>query len=582
MRIGIVTTWFERGAAYVSRQYRDLLQQYDHDVFIFARGGEWYAKGDAEWDDPNVTWATKNDKIWTQIDHREFSTWLEKNRPDAVLFNEQTWLPPVLWAKESGALALAYVDYYKEDTVSSFALYDGLICNTKRHLSVFTWHQNVLYLPWGTDLALFSPQSLDAVDNVGPVFFHSGGMNPYRKGTDMVLFSFAQLKGPARLVVHLQRGLREAFPSNFSGLQQLIQKNKNIAILEGDVSAPGLYHLGDVYVYPSRLDGIGLTQAEALGCGLPLIVPDNPPMNEFIAEENGITIPIEKLWCRADGYYWPQCEVSLQALTKGMQMFVDKFSLLPSFKRQARNYAEKHLNWNDRGPAFNDWLQKLVQKKGNSTKPVNPEGFHSSAYWEERYRRNGNSGVGSYDRLADFKAGVINDFVTKHEIREAAEMGCGDGNQLSLFTVDKYIGIDVSETIIERLRQKFMHDGSKTFYTTFEPVDKKVELVLSLDVLYHLTEESTFTEYMDRLFSLSSRYVIIYSTNFNDSDHERKAPHVRHRKFTKWIAENRRDWICVDFIKNIYSPDLKTKKTGPVSACDFYIYEYRPKNVVQE
>ena len=37
MHIGIVTTWFERGAAYVSRQYRDALAG-QHTVFIFARG----------------------------------------------------------------------------------------------------------------------------------------------------------------------------------------------------------------------------------------------------------------------------------------------------------------------------------------------------------------------------------------------------------------------------------------------------------------------------------------------------------------------------------------------------------------
>ena len=39
MNIGIVTTWFERGGAYVSRQYRDLLKN-DFNVFIYARGGE--------------------------------------------------------------------------------------------------------------------------------------------------------------------------------------------------------------------------------------------------------------------------------------------------------------------------------------------------------------------------------------------------------------------------------------------------------------------------------------------------------------------------------------------------------------
>ena len=33
MKVGIVTTWFERGAAYVSRQYAQLLEA-DHEVFI--------------------------------------------------------------------------------------------------------------------------------------------------------------------------------------------------------------------------------------------------------------------------------------------------------------------------------------------------------------------------------------------------------------------------------------------------------------------------------------------------------------------------------------------------------------------
>ena len=43
MNIGIVTTWFDRGAAQVSKQYMDVLQE-NNDVFIYARGGEKYAK----------------------------------------------------------------------------------------------------------------------------------------------------------------------------------------------------------------------------------------------------------------------------------------------------------------------------------------------------------------------------------------------------------------------------------------------------------------------------------------------------------------------------------------------------------
>jgi len=58
MNIGIVTTWFERGAAQVSHQYKEILGQ-DNEVFIYARGGEKYARNNPKWDTPDVTWGKK-------------------------------------------------------------------------------------------------------------------------------------------------------------------------------------------------------------------------------------------------------------------------------------------------------------------------------------------------------------------------------------------------------------------------------------------------------------------------------------------------------------------------------------------
>lgn len=48
---------------------------------------------------------------------------------------------------------------------------------------------------------------------------------------------------------------------------------------------------------------------------------------------------------------------------------------------------------------------------------------HSNQYWEDRYRRGGNSGGGSYGRLAAFKAEVPNDFVTSPTIASMVEFG---------------------------------------------------------------------------------------------------------------------------------------------------------------
>ena len=41
----------------------------------------------------------------------------------------------------------------------------------------------------------------------------------------------------------------------------------------------------------------------------------------------------------------------------------------------------------------------------------------SASYWELRYRNGGTSGAGSYGRLAEFKAEVLNEFVRVKGIR---------------------------------------------------------------------------------------------------------------------------------------------------------------------
>ena len=61
--------------------------------------------------------------------------------------------------------------------------------------------------------------------------------------------------------------------------------------------------------------------------------------------------------------------------------------------------------------------------------------MNTLSYWENRYKNNGNSGAGSYGRLAEFKADVINNFIAENKITSVIEFGCGDGNQLSLFVV---------------------------------------------------------------------------------------------------------------------------------------------------
>ena len=106
MNIGIVTTWFERGAAYVSKQFEDVLRK-DHNVFIYARAGEKYAKGDPNWDKENVYWSKKySGIITTYIYKKEFQSWIKKNNIELILFNEvkKVDIPTMKAIKKSGKL----------------------------------------------------------------------------------------------------------------------------------------------------------------------------------------------------------------------------------------------------------------------------------------------------------------------------------------------------------------------------------------------------------------------------------------------------------------------------------------------
>ena len=218
-------------------------------------------------------------------------------------------------------------------------------------------------------------------------------------------------------------------------------------------------------------------------------------------------------------------------------------------------------------PFFGGLARQLYWRiKANKTKPGYFPGSHE--YWEERYASGDNSGDGSYERLAEFKAEIINSFVERQGVESVIEFGCGDGNQLTLANYQGYLGLDVSETVISLCKQKFSSDKSKTFKVVREYEEEIAELSLSLDVIYHLIEDHIFEGYIQTLFKAASRYVIIYSSNFDDEGYD--GAHVKHRKFTKWIDQNVSGWKIMDHIPNRY-PYNGDYKSG--SSADFYIYE---------
>jgi SAM-dependent methyltransferase len=173
----------------------------------------------------------------------------------------------------------------------------------------------------------------------------------------------------------------------------------------------------------------------------------------------------------------------------------------------------------------------------------------SARYWERNYARGGTSGPGSYDALAEGKAAYLNDFVRTRGIGSVIEFGCGDGNQLSLADYPAYVGLDVSRSAIALCQRRFAGDPAKSFFLydgacfTDRAGLFTADLALSLDVIYHLTEDAVFEAYMTHLFAAARRCVLIYATNGTRTG---TAPHVRHRHFTPWVHERCPGWRLLE------------------------------------
>jgi len=193
----------------------------------------------------------------------------------------------------------------------------------------------------------------------------------------------------------------------------------------------------------------------------------------------------------------------------------------------------------------------------------------SADYWEGRYRSGGNSGKGSYGRLAVYKAHLINCLVHREKIETVVEFGSGDGHQASLFAIPHYTGVDVSSHAVDRCREAFGKRPGWDFVTAEDFVpSRQYDLSLSLDVVYHLFEDAVFEQYMHRLFAAATRFVLVYSSDHEDPD---RAVHVRHRKYSDWVRDNIPGWRCLRRFEQPY-PRIGDEDPAGSSFAFFRLY----------
>jgi glycosyltransferase involved in cell wall biosynthesis len=304
MRIGIVTKWFNRGQAFVSRYIRDALDARGHETFILARPtrdkGPMAAHVDRTgvWDQPGVTEASD----W-EVPFEEYERWIADNRIEAVHWDNCYQHEEIARIRESGVLTVGrfvWEMFSAEDAEPAKRAYDVLYsltrCEQRRYAELGIESP---YIQWGLHPELL--QAAEKATAAGPhprtrsggdeavVFYFPGALLGPRKPHKEVIEAFSAARGDnLRLIFKAQLERRMNY------LERAAAADPRIELVIDDMPTDEhlrLFASCDVCLGPSRWEGLGLFLYEAIAFGMPQITNDSPPMNEVVTDGgNGLLV----------------------------------------------------------------------------------------------------------------------------------------------------------------------------------------------------------------------------------------------------------------------------------------------------
>lgn len=219
---------------------------------------------------------------------------------DAV-FAIQNGYAPRLWelAKQRGMRTVLMVNgEWFAPASPDMALIDCFIAPTAACAAMLRetgFGDRTIFLPHPIDTDRFAFRRRVRAE----VFLHITGHNDRdRKGTSLVLDA-ARRCPEVLFLIRAQDGDWAAPP--------------NVRLLGPVDRPPELYTIGDIAIQPSRYEGVGLPILEAMASGLPTIVPDGPPMNEYPTDAALLVAGVRR-WGNLVGQPFPITDANLDAL----------------------------------------------------------------------------------------------------------------------------------------------------------------------------------------------------------------------------------------------------------------------------
>jgi len=268
MKIALLAqNWgFGRGVAYNALAYVKALLALGHEVTVLRFGQ--LDENAPEFDLPIKK--IDSPDFW-QVDGTFFKTVLDLEKPDYCLFFEyDQWvvnknnLIEICWEKGVKPIG-AWIAWEKlfNTSVPKFKRFHKIFSHTKEQVKIFRRFglTNTYLVPFGLDLKEYEGEKFP---HSKFVFLHTSGFGGVkgRRNTELVVEAFKKLNDPNTSLILTS------------------QKVANLPYSE----IKKLYKKADCYLCPSKWEGLGIPNIEAIISGTPVITTNYPPMNEIVKD----------------------------------------------------------------------------------------------------------------------------------------------------------------------------------------------------------------------------------------------------------------------------------------------------------
>ncbi len=201
--------------------------------------------------------------------------------------------------------------------------------------------------PWGVDLEYFNVSTFER-ENVTTFTLFCNRSWETRYGVDLLARAFVKIAQQNEsvdliLLAGGSQGNRIRQILNSGGVLERVTFGGQVS----QTDLPRWYHMADLYISPSHVDGSSVSLMEALACGLPCLVSDIPANKEWVIEgKNG--------WLFPDG--------DSNALAEKIIAAISQREKLPGIGRASRRSAEKRADWKKNAEALMDVYRSLVKR----------------------------------------------------------------------------------------------------------------------------------------------------------------------------------------------------------------------------